>query len=186
MARPASTPRRRRDPPTFDLLPGQTLGIDPANNEPLLFGAEEGPGVLVVGKQGLPATATERLPTCGQRQRRCAHRRLLTVTGSDAGGGILASGYACGLEVSNNRVVGNYGTYGGGIRIGHTVLTRRDTTYTDAVNRIAEHPSQLGGAERRDRGGRRRRRHAGHRLRQLHGRRTTTSAATSRWPTAAA
>ncbi len=40
---------------TFDLLPGQTLGIDPANNEPLLFGAEEGPGILVVGKQGIPA-----------------------------------------------------------------------------------------------------------------------------------
>ena len=39
-------------PPTFDLLPGQTLGIDPANNEPLLFGAEEGPGILVVGRQG--------------------------------------------------------------------------------------------------------------------------------------
>ena len=37
--------------PTFDLLPGQTLGIDPANNEPLLFGAEEGPGILVVGRK---------------------------------------------------------------------------------------------------------------------------------------
>ncbi len=34
---------------TFDLLPGQTLGTAITNNEPLLFGAEEGPGILLVG-----------------------------------------------------------------------------------------------------------------------------------------
>ena len=58
----------------------------------------------------------------------------LTVTGGDSGGGILASGYACGLEVSNNRVVANYGTYGGGVRVGHTTLVN-GTAYTDGVNR---------------------------------------------------
>ena len=111
---------------TFTLLPGQTLGIDPANNEPLLFGAEEGPGVLVVGRAGNNngCLGTQALRIDG-----------LTITGSDAGGGILASGYACGLQVTNNRVVANYGTYGGGIRIGHTTLVGPDNTFTDAVNR---------------------------------------------------
>ena len=34
---------------TFDPLPGQTIGFNAANNEPILFGAEEAPGVLVLG-----------------------------------------------------------------------------------------------------------------------------------------
>ena len=114
---------------TFDLLPGQTLGVNPANNEPLLFGAEEGPGVLVVGRMA------------GNNPTNCANTgsnfRIdgLTITGSDAGGGILASGYACNLKISNNRVVGNYGTYGGGIRVGHTVLLDVDNSFSDGVNR---------------------------------------------------
>lgn len=111
---------------TFTLLPGQTLGADAANNEPLLFGAEEGPGVLVVGKAGTNngCAGTQALRIDG-----------LTITGSDSGGGILASGYACSLQVTNNRVVANYGTYGGGVRIGHTTLVGPDNTFTDAVNR---------------------------------------------------
>jgi len=113
---------------TFDLLPGQALGVvNPANNEPALFGAEEGPGILVVGK----------LNNAGSN---CQSASLplridgLTITGADAGGGVLASGYDCNLQVSNNRVVSNYGTYGGGIRIGHTALVTADNTITDAFN----------------------------------------------------
>ena len=114
------------NPAKFDLLPGQTLGIDTANNEPLLFGAEEGPGILVVGKSANNGAG-------------CANSGFalridgLTVTGSDSGGGILASGYNCNLQITNNRVVGNYGTYGGGIRVGHTALTSADG-YTNGVN----------------------------------------------------
>ena len=125
------------NPSTFDLLPGQTLGIDPANNEPLLFGAEEGPGILVVGKQGTPSNSGN-LNNClraGNPNPTLLSIDGFSVTGADAGGGIFASGYACGLEVSNNRVFGNYGTYGGGIRVGHTVLTT-GVDYTDAVNRF--------------------------------------------------
>ncbi len=115
---------------TFDLLPGQTLGIDAANNEPLLFGAEEGPGVLVVGRAGL-------LQDCllGNIPMQIDG---IAFTGADSGGGILASSYACGLEVSNNRILGNYGTYGGGLRIGHSTLTtvvNNVDVYVDAVNR---------------------------------------------------
>ena len=114
---------------TFDLLPGQALdGINAVT--PLLFGAEEAPGVLVVGK----------LQTLGNGDTTCVNRGSpqqidgLTITGSSAGGGVLASGYACNLVVANNRVVSNYGTYGGGVRIGHTMLADGNT-YTDAVNR---------------------------------------------------
>jgi hypothetical protein len=125
---------RKSDPAqaTFDLLPGQTLGIDPANNEPLLFGAEEGPGVLVVGKSSPTGT--------GQGHFTTDRARIdgITITGADMGGGILASGYARFLEVSNNRIVSNYGTYGGGIRIGHTTLLDGANTlyggYTDSQN----------------------------------------------------
>jgi uncharacterized repeat protein (TIGR01451 family) len=127
---------------SFTLLPGQALGINAANNEPALFGAEEGPGILVVGRRGAGATNNTGLLTdCGLLE---ALVPLsidgLTVTGGDSGGGILASGYACGLEVSNNRVVGNYGTYGGGIRVGHTTLSAVQggvEAYTDGVNRRA-------------------------------------------------
>ena len=114
---------------TFDPLPGQTLGIDQANNEPILFGAEEGPGILAVG----------RLLTTNGGNTTCANAGVafridgLTITGSDSGGGILASGYNCNLQITNNRVVGNYGTYGGGIRVGHTALMDGDA-YTPGVN----------------------------------------------------
>ena len=114
---------------SFDLLPGQTLGIDAANNEPLLFGAEEGPGILAVGKMAL---ATDGSTTCANAG--VAFRiDGVTVTGSDSGGGILASGYNCNLQITNNRVVGNYGTYGGGIRVGHTALLGA-TGFTAGIN----------------------------------------------------
>ncbi|MFZ2652958.1 MAG: choice-of-anchor D domain-containing protein, partial [Burkholderiaceae bacterium] len=108
---------------TIELLAGQTL---PA------FGAQEGPGILVAGRSGTNngCLGTQALRIDG-----------LTVTGSDSGGGILANGYACGLQVANNRVVGNYGTYGGGVRIGHSELVFTvagdigNSEYTDAVNR---------------------------------------------------
>jgi hypothetical protein len=109
---------------TFDLLPGQTLGTNKANNEPILFGAEEGPGILALGRS---------------QGNGCANAGVafridgLTITGSDSGGGVLASGFNCNLQITNNRVVGNYGTYGGGVRVGHTALVN-DAVYTSGVN----------------------------------------------------
>lgn len=111
---------------TFSLLPGQEPGFNAPNNEPILFGAEEGPGVFVAGRSGNNngCAGTQPMRVDG-----------LTITGSDAGGGILVNGYACSLQISNNRVVSNYGTYGGGIRVGHTTLVGPDNDFTDAVNR---------------------------------------------------
>lgn len=118
---------------TFDLLPGQTLGHNISNNEPLLFGAEEGPGILVVAKASANGSGDGHFDNKPN-----ARIDGLTVTGADYGGGILASGYARFLQISNNRVVSNYGTYGGGIRIGHTELTDQTNAiyggFTDSVN----------------------------------------------------
>jgi hypothetical protein len=132
---------------TFDLLPGQTLGHSLSNNEPLLFGAEEGPGILLVGKQAANGPGDGHFNNQGG-----SHARVdgLTITGADAGGGILASGYVRALEISNNRIVSNYGTYGGGIRIGHTALldaTNADYGgYTDSQNGCAGNGDNCVGA----------------------------------------
>ncbi len=119
---------------TFDLLPGQTAGFNAPNNEPTLFNTEEAPGVLVValasGSQSFNNNRNARIDG-------------LTITGADQGGGIFANGYADFLEISNNRIVNNYGTFGGGIRIGHPnlinpgVVAANDNQYggyTDASN----------------------------------------------------
>lgn len=86
------------------LLPGQNGGFDPLGNEPLLFGQEEGPGIIVLGKNG-----------------DASRGRIdgLTVTGGDTGGGIFVNGYTNGFNISNNRVIANQGNLGGGIRVGH-------------------------------------------------------------------
>jgi large repetitive protein len=114
----------------FSLLPGQEVAFDAADNEPVLFGTEEGPGILVVGNARNNGTASEFGP------RRPARIDGISITGADHGGGILVSGYANNLQVSNNRIISNHGTYGGGVRIGHAVLLDENSVsgYTDSQN----------------------------------------------------
>ncbi|MGZ7007720.1 MAG: hypothetical protein ACXVLX_19120, partial [Ilumatobacteraceae bacterium] len=118
---------------TFDLLPGQTLGISISNNEPLLFGAEEAPGVLVVGKIASNGPGNGHFNSTSP-----ARIDGLSITGSDTGGGILVSGYGRNVQISNNRIFGNAGTYGGGIRIGHSELLDANNAgyggYADSVD----------------------------------------------------
>jgi FtsP/CotA-like multicopper oxidase with cupredoxin domain len=45
-----------------------------------------------------------------------------SITGGDIGGGIFVNGYAHGLEIANNRVFGNAGSYHGGVRVGRPFL----------------------------------------------------------------
>ena len=45
-----------------------------------------------------------------------------SITGGDTGGGIFVNGYAHNLEISNNHVYGNNGSYHGGIRVGRPFL----------------------------------------------------------------
>ncbi|HKK05400.1 MAG TPA: choice-of-anchor Q domain-containing protein [Gammaproteobacteria bacterium] len=114
----------------FDLLPGQPVpALDAANNEPALFAAEEGAGITVVAKQTGP----------NRFRPKPVNARIdgLTITGADFGGGIFVNGNADHLEISNNRIMGNSGTFGGGIRVGHATLTQETPDgllYTDSSN----------------------------------------------------
>ena len=122
----------------FDLIPGQAAGLVAGGGdlEPTLFAAEEGAGITVVAKATGP-----------NRFRPFPNARVdgFTVTGADHGGGIFVSGYANDLEISNNWVMGNQGTFGGGIRIGHTQVVDPATgTYSDASNnRIKIHNNHV-------------------------------------------
>jgi hypothetical protein len=89
----------------FDLLPGQSATG--------LFNTEEGPGIAVLAKASGPQAFINN---------RNARIDGLTISGSDNAGGIFVNGYANYLEISNNKLVGNNGVYGGGIRIGHPNL----------------------------------------------------------------
>jgi hypothetical protein len=71
--------------------------------------------------------------------RRAPNARIdgLTITGGDTAAGILVNGYARYLQISNNRVMGNHGVFGGGVRIGHPSLvreTQQGLVYQDAYN----------------------------------------------------
>jgi hypothetical protein len=91
--------------PCIGLLAGQEE-LDP------LFRAQEGPGFLVIPAQGRFSTG--------------ARARIdgFTIRGSDLGGGIFVNAYANRLQILNNRLINNLGTYGGGIRIGNPAVAQ--------------------------------------------------------------
>lgn len=118
---------------SFDLLPGQGIGFNAPNNEPILFNTEEAPGILVVAK----ASGTEAF-----NNTRNARIDGFTITGADTGGAIFVNGYARFLDISNNKLIGNSGWFGGGIRIGHpnlmdpNVNAANDNQYGGYVNAL--------------------------------------------------
>ncbi len=97
-----------------DLLPGQVFNFDPV--APGSFNSEEGPGILVVARNVPPESGGFGAPHSPRIDG-------FTITGADVGGGICVNGYARNLQISNNRLVANRGTFGGGIRVGHPDLT---------------------------------------------------------------
>jgi hypothetical protein len=102
------------DSGAIDLLPSQTLTGPLALADDQLL-TEEGAGVAVFAKQGqFVASPNARIDG-------------LSITGADNGGGIVVNGYADYLAISNNRVYGNAGVYGGGIRVGHPALVLETT-----------------------------------------------------------
>jgi hypothetical protein len=100
-----------------DLLPGQELdpNIDPQDNEPGLFTTEEGAGITVVGlENNLPGqNKTDQL-----FEDYPSRIDGIQINGANHGGAIFVNGWAHGLQISNNRLTGNHGSFGGGIRIG--------------------------------------------------------------------
>jgi hypothetical protein len=97
----------------IELLPGQVFNFDEV--APGSFNAEEGPGILVVARNAAPASG-------GFGAVHSPRIDGFTISGADVGGGICVNGYARDLQISNNRVIANRGTYGGGIRVGHPNL----------------------------------------------------------------
>ena len=113
-------------PSQVDPLPGQEITGGIVLLEPSVLGTEEGAGITVLAKN-LPASQCLGGALSDQFGRPmtqsnflCAKSRIdgISVTGGDAGGGIYVNGWAHGLEISNNRVHGNAGSYNGGVRVG--------------------------------------------------------------------
>jgi large repetitive protein len=102
---------------SFDLLPGQTPGLDTFKNE-------FGPGIIVLGTDDMAMNG--------------ARIDGFRISGADQGGAILVNGYTQNLLISNNRISGNQGFYGGGIRVGHPELISQavgeEQQYVDAQN----------------------------------------------------
>jgi hypothetical protein len=130
-------------------------------NEPVLLFTEEGPGVLVMGRDLPPANAGRFGLLCSNGARplasgACANGSVplpnavidgFTITGADHAGGITVNAYAHNLAVGNNRIVGNQGVLGGGVRVGHAALVRETATglvYENAANdNVAIHHNQV-------------------------------------------
>lgn len=100
-----------------DLLPGQNVAFDPANNEPGLMTTSEGAGITVLAFNPVTATAGEAFGPDPN-----ARIDGLSITGADIGGAIVVNGYAEYLEISNMKIFANEGHEGGGIQVGHPVL----------------------------------------------------------------
>ncbi len=125
------------------LLPGQLMPAnidacrtgDTVDNAPLLFGTDEGAGVFVMIKSG-DSLASE-LQIDG-----------FTISGADQGGGIMVNGHANRIEIANNRITGNQGIEGGGIRIGHANLVgefaNNELRYVNSRNRnVSIHHNEI-------------------------------------------
>jgi hypothetical protein len=111
-----------------NLLPGQEAGFGGIEQVALM--TEEGAGVLVLPSAN-GANQFDQVNNQGARI------DGFTITGADTGGGIVVNGYGHSVEISNNRISNNSGTYAGGIRVGHPFLTNTDTgvpQYTDGEN----------------------------------------------------
>jgi len=115
----------------IDQLPGQE---NPLPGFPALaegeFPTEEGAGIFVAGK-------SSGNNSFGNPQNRGARIDGFSIIGASTGGAIAVNGYAQYLQIGNNRIIGNAGAFGGGIRLGHPLLTNEQgntLSYTDAEN----------------------------------------------------
>ncbi|MEJ2273050.1 MAG: Ig-like domain-containing protein [Woeseiaceae bacterium] len=100
----------------FGIGGGCTQVVDALPNQPLGaagFDTEEGAAITVLGDAG--------------GNFNMARVDGFSITGGDTGGGIFVNGYAGRLQISNNRVFGNSGSYHGGIRVGRPFLQLPET-----------------------------------------------------------
>ena len=107
------------------------------------FGLEDGAGIMVLADQAGFTNAPR------------ARIDGFTVTRARMGGGVFVSGYAHFLEISNNRIISNHGTFGGGIRAGWTSILNADSSgYISAFNdNLLIHHNHIAGNGSTARGG---------------------------------
>jgi hypothetical protein len=119
---------------SISLLDGQATGLN-------TFATEYGPGIIVLGTADMVMNS--------------ARIDGFRISGADQGGAILVNGYTNNFLISNNRLRGNEGFYGGGIRVGHPELIFQtaggEQEYVDAQNNNLvirnNHISQNGGQQ---------------------------------------
>jgi len=134
----------QNNPTNFDLLPGQGVGF--GFPEPTTLFTESGTGVIVLGKAPVTTGNGANAQTHSNFLDNATRVDGLTINGADNGAGIIANGYAFNLQITNNRVMNNYGIYGGGIRVGHPQLTNSavNTGITIGHNFIASNGTTQG------------------------------------------
>lgn len=113
----------------YDLVNGQNGGFGGVQAN--AFATEEGAAVLVTANNGIGNNVFS------DPDNRGARIDGFTIRSASTGGGIVVNGYVDYLDISNNRIIGNSGFFGGGIRIGHPFLSFKqgnDELYTDSDN----------------------------------------------------
>lgn len=106
----------------FGIGAGCTQVVSALPNQPdgaVGFETEEGAAITVVG---IHDPGTGQSPANSFLRRGPSRIDGFSITGGDVGGGIFVNGYADRLEIANNHVFGNNGSYHGGIRIGRPYL----------------------------------------------------------------
>jgi FtsP/CotA-like multicopper oxidase with cupredoxin domain len=128
----------------FGIGDGCSQVVDPLPNQiagAAGFDTEEGSAVTVVGVND-PGRGQ---PPAHSFLRGSAPARIdgFSITGGDTGGGVFANGYAHRLQVSNNRVFGNSGSYHGGIRFGRPFLELADDGPYAFNERVSVHNNAI-------------------------------------------
>ncbi|RKY07758.1 MAG: hypothetical protein DRP66_06025, partial [Planctomycetota bacterium] len=111
--------------------------IDLLSDQEPDFRFEEGAAVTVVAKKG----------EFGEGNPAGRIDGFIVTAGTTGGGGIFVNAFAGKLEISNNRVIGNLGNLGGGIRIGHR-LTEDDADNDEVFihhNHVTQNTGLQGG-----------------------------------------
>lgn len=91
---------------------GKTYSTEPINNPIPVFTNDIGSGILVLGRHDIASPASDDFYQAS------AGIDGLQITQATLGSGIYVFAYAHNLKITNNRIVSNQGTYGGGIRLG--------------------------------------------------------------------
>mgnify|MGYP000028255708 CR=1 FL=1 len=91
-----------------------------------VFPTEEGAAIFVAGKSSGNLSF-------GNPQNRPARIDGFNIIGASTGGAIAVNGYAQYLQIGNNRITGNAGAFGGGIRIGHPQLTNEQVVLAELL-----------------------------------------------------